>query len=184
GDPRWLQEARATADAAIDLFFDSDQGGFFTTGEDQPRLVVRNKDLIDNAVPAANSVMALELQRLALITGEQRYASHAEPILQQLRDAASRSPLGFGHLLAAFDLFTSEPLEIVVVGEKPDPFLDVVWNTYLPARVIVRSATADTSVSPLLEGRDPGGTTTAYVCRRMVCKEPARDPGKLAEQLA
>lgn len=185
GEKNWLDEALATAATAIDLFLDTDRGGFFTTGADQPRLVSRNKDLIDNAVPAANSVFSLELQRLALISGDEHYTAHAERVLRQLKDAAAKSPLGFGHLLGAFDFYTGEPLEIVVVGSDPQPFLDVIWRTYLPTMVIVHASQADTDLSPLLQGRDPvDERTTAYVCRRMVCKEPARDPHQLAEQLA
>ena len=34
GEARWIAEARQVADALLDLFWDDDRGGVFTTGRD------------------------------------------------------------------------------------------------------------------------------------------------------
>ena len=51
-DPVWFARARELGDALVELFPDDERGGFFQTGEDAERLVVRPKDLSDNAVRA------------------------------------------------------------------------------------------------------------------------------------
>ena len=51
GEARWVDEARAAADALLDLFWDDEHGGVFTTGDDAEALIARPKDLIDNATP-------------------------------------------------------------------------------------------------------------------------------------
>ena len=188
GSPDWLAEARRTAEAATELFHDPDAGGFFTTGSDAERLVTRNKDLIDNAIPAANSIFCMELQRLALITGEEDHARKATEILRLIAPGAARSPLGFGHLLGALDLYVSEPLEIVIVGDPQQPdtrtLLETVHAGYLPNKVIVISDTGDAALSPLLEARVKlDGRATAYVCRNRTCKQPVDRSEALAEQL-
>ena len=76
---------RATvADTMLDHFWDVDHGGLFTTPDDGEALVARQKDLFDNATPSANSIAAVALTRLAALTGEPRYANHADRILQLL----------------------------------------------------------------------------------------------------
>jgi uncharacterized protein YyaL (SSP411 family) len=188
-DATWIERARWCADETIRLFHDSVEGGFFTTGEDAERLVTRAKDLIDNAVPAANSVLALELQRLALFTGETRYETYAVEIMQLLGKSVARSPLAFGHLLGAIDLHTSTALEIVVVGDPAGgdtaALLDVVKRRFIPNKVLIVSDETAAPSLPLLEGRTRmDGRAAAYVCRNFTCDAPVADAGALAEQLA
>src|SRR5439155_19730842 len=51
-DLRWFVAARELCDTLLDLFADQERGGFFQTGSDADELVVRPKDLYDNAVPS------------------------------------------------------------------------------------------------------------------------------------
>ncbi len=188
GDLRWMTEARWAADEAIRLFLDPVTGGFYTTGSDAETLVTRPKDLFDNAVPAANSIFALELQRLAALTGERSYEAHAVGIIRLVRDLVARSPLGFGHLLGAIDLYTSGPVEVVVVGRERDALVRQLRSRWRPNAVlaIVEDVTSEAAAAvPLLEGRGAdGGRATAYVCRNGTCKMPVTDPVDLEEQLA
>jgi uncharacterized protein len=186
-DANWLDEARWTADEAIRLFLDPVAGGFFTTGSDAETLVVRPKDLFDNAVPSANSVLALELQRLALFTGDRGYEKHAVNAIRLTAHTAVRSPTGFGHLLSAVDFYTSEPLEIVLVGDAIEPLADAVQSAFIPNKVLVgaRGVTADDDTRiPLLRGRAAVDGATAYVCRFGSCKLPVTTPEELLEQLS
>ena len=189
-DVRWVDAAREMADEALRLFSDEHNGGFFTTGSDAEELVTRPKDLFDNAIPSANSVLALQLQRLALVTGADSYLEAAEKTMRLLAEVVSRSPTGFGHLLEAIDFYTAEPLEIVVVGEAEAPetkrLVEAVRRRYLPNKVLVVADSAgDAGRIPLLEGRvGDGRPPTAYVCRRGSCRLPVTTPGELVAEIA
>jgi uncharacterized protein YyaL (SSP411 family) len=189
-DVRWVDAAREMADEALRLFSDEHNGGFFTTGSDAEELVTRPKDLFDNAIPSANSVLALQLQRLALVTGADSYLEAAEKTMRLLAEVVSRSPTGFGHLLEAIDFYTAEPLEIVVVGEAEAPetqrLVEAVRRRYLPNKVLVVADSAgDADRIPLLEGRvGDGRPPTAYVCRRGTCRLPVTTPGELVAEIA
>jgi uncharacterized protein len=176
GRARWMDAARSTADALLDLFWDEARGGLFTTGNDAERLVARNKDLMDNATPSANSLAAVALLRLAALTGEGRYRERAEQILRLTGSLAAQHPTAFGHLLAAVDLAVHGIDEVVVAGERPD-LVEVVHGRFLPGAVL---AWGERYRSPLWEGRDDG---RAYVCRNYACRLPAEDPTALAAQL-
>ncbi len=189
---KWLDGARWAADEAIRLFWDGDSGGFFTTGEDAERLIARSKDVLDNATPSANSVLALQLQRLSHFTGEDDYETKAVGIMRLLRSVMGRSPMGFAHLLEAVDFYTGAPVEIVIVGDPGDtstaPFLDVVRERFRPNKVVIAASEGDTDARArlsILEGRTRrNGMTAAYVCRNRVCDLPAETPEQLSEQLA
>jgi len=181
GKARWLDEAVAAADALIDLFWDAGESGtggsgFFTTGHDAERLVVRHKDLMDGATPAANSVAATALLRLAALTGEQRYAERAELVLRLLAGPLREHPNAFGHLLGAADMLVTGLTEIVVVGDRPD-LVAAVQSRYLPNAVLAWGEPHD---SPLWEGRSEG---LAYVCRNYACQAPVSTAEDLLKQL-
>jgi uncharacterized protein len=190
-DAEWVDEARWAADEAILLFHDSDRGGFFTTGADAERLITRSKDLIDNAVPSANSVMAMELQRLSMLTGGSSYERHAIAAIRSILDAAKRSPLGFGHLLGAVDLYTGDPKEVVIVGSPAradwHEMKEAMRRTYLPNKVLVIAQQPDAEDArkiPLLADRVAvDGRATAYVCKRGICNLPVHSAAELLAQL-
>ena len=138
--------------------------------------MARNKDLMDNATPSANSLAAVAMLRLAALTGEERYRDRAERIMRLAGPLATQHPTAFGHLLAAVDLAVNGIDEVVVAGDRPD-LVEAVQSRFLPGAVL---AWGERYVSPLWEGRDDG---RAYVCRNYACQLPAEDPDALAAQL-
>jgi uncharacterized protein YyaL (SSP411 family) len=185
-----LAKARWIADEAIRLFLDEENGGFFTSGSDAEQLVARPKNLQDNAVPAANSVLAVELQRLAHFTGDFSYESHAVGAMRIMREWMVQSPLGFGHLLGAVDFYTNPTAEIVIVGslESDDTrsLLRTVRDRFQPNKVLICSSDDGGATNvPLLEGRKQlDGRATAYVCRNGTCDLPVDNDEGLQAQLA
>ena len=177
GEARWITVATETADALIDLFWDDDEGGVFTTGRDGEQLVTRPKDLMDNATPGANSLAAVALARLSALTGIERFRERAEDILRLLGRLAGQHPTAFGHLLAAIDLLSGGVTEIAVVGDRPD-LVHEVTRRYLPDAVL---AWGEPYESPLWVDRRSG---YAYVCRDYVCAAPVDEPDALVTALA
>jgi uncharacterized protein YyaL (SSP411 family) len=192
GDLRWFQEARTLADELLRLFIDDERGGFFQTGSDVAEIVVRPKDLYDNAVPSGNSAAAEALLRLSMLTGEARYEDAALSALGIVRDAMSRAPTGFGHALCALDLWLGPSHEVAIVGDPDDArtraLTDVIRGPYRPSIVLARSAPGDRAsadaVALLKDRGTVDGRPTAYVCEHLVCRLPVTTPEELAELLS
>ena len=190
-DVRWFEEARSLADDMLRLFRDEEGGGFFDTGSDAETLVVRPKELFDNAVPAGSSVAAEVLQRLSLFTGDSTYESAAVSALRGIRDLLTRAPTGFGRALGALDLYVSAAKEIAISGDldakDTRALIAEVWRRYLPNSVLAAASPADDRAAktiPLLEGREPvDGAAAAYVCERFACQRPVTEPEQLATAL-
>jgi hypothetical protein len=177
GEARWLAEARSVADALLDLFWDDERGGVFTTGHDAEALIARPKDLMDNATPGANGLAAVGLLRLAALTDDERYRAAGEAVVRLLAPLAVQHPTAFGHALAAVDLVARGTTEVVVAGDRPD-LVAAVHRRYLPGAVLAWGERYD---SPLWEAREDG---RAYVCRSYACQLPAEDVETLDAQLA
>ncbi|HEU4884495.1 MAG TPA: thioredoxin domain-containing protein [Longimicrobium sp.] len=191
-DARWLREARALMDETLERFWDEDEGVFYDTATDAEPLVVRPRDLWDNATPSGSSAAIHALLRLAELLGEERYRRIATRALEGTAELAGRVPAGFGLLLSALDFHLSTPVEIAFVGTpgeaETEALLDVAARAYLPNAVTaLRRPAEDGAVEelvPLLRGRTArGGQATAYVCERLACRQPVNEPAELAEQL-
>jgi uncharacterized protein YyaL (SSP411 family) len=188
-DVAWLAEARTVADELLARFADPGEPGFFTTGDDAPPLIVRQKDLFDDATPAANSLAANGLLRLAALTGDDRYRAAGATALQAVGPVMANHPTSFAYLLAALERHLAAPIEVAIVG---DPGADdtralrrEVHARVLPAAVTLTApAGTGADVSPLLDGRDRrDGHATAYVCERYACRQPVTDPAALRTEL-
>jgi len=187
---RWLRHAIEFADKMIEEFWDEAAGGFFFTGKSHEQLIVRSKDFMDNATPSGNSVAAFALQRLATLTGREEYQRHAVTVFRLVADQIRRYPSAFGWMLCALDFDLSKPKEIAVVANGPSDrlteLLRVVWQTYLPYRVIAcctENHEAAATEVPLFAGRPPQVEPQAFVCEAYTCLRPAEDPTDLARQL-
>ncbi len=176
GQARWITEARAVADALLDRFGDPDRGGVFTTAHDGPALVTRAKDLVDNVIPSANGAAAVGLLRLGALTGDDHYHEAAQGILRLVAEPMRHHPTAFAHTLAAVELAAGGPVEVAVVGDRPD-LVVAVQERFLPGVVL---AWGEPYPSPLFEGRDEG---LAYVCRGRACQAPTGEVGELTAQL-
>ncbi|SOD02005.1 hypothetical protein SAMN05216486_1023 [bacterium JGI 053] len=189
---RWVREARSLADEMLERFWDDGDGVFYDTARDAEELVVRPRDVFDNATPSGSSAAVMALLRLGELVGESRYRTVAQRALAGSMELMARIPAGFGHLLNALDFALATPTEIAFVGDPAAgdtrALLRTVSHAYLPNAVLAFRAPdagdeAETLI-PLLEARTAqGGRATAYVCERLACKQPVGDPAALAEQL-
>ncbi len=173
----WRERARVIAVDLLDLFWDDEAGGFFSTGRDAETLVVRPKEFLDGAVPAANSIAVTALVRVNALVDDPTFDDAVTRTLSLALPLLERHPTALADLVAALPMWRS-PNEIVVTGSRGD-LLAEVRRHWLPAAVV---AWGERDAGPLFEGR-PVEPAQAYVCEARACRAPASDVATLAEQL-
>ncbi|HEU5060851.1 MAG TPA: hypothetical protein VFU21_30180, partial [Kofleriaceae bacterium] len=173
--------------------FEDPAGGFYSTPAGGDPRVLREKPFEDGALPSGNSVMALNLLRLAALTGKDEYRARADRLFAAASGAVAAEPAASPDLLLALDWRTDTPLEIALVAAKSReelrPFVDVLGRTFAPNKVVLAGTEEELArlagtVPWLAEKKALGGRPTAYVCLKGVCKLPARDPDTFAKQIA
>ena len=175
-DPTWLAVADSTARQLLEEHWDTDNGGLFTISSRGEQLVARQKDLMDNATPSANSIAALALMRLAALTGSSTLGQRAGDILRLLAPVTAQAPTGTCLAAMVMHVHQAGLIEVVVPG-RGDEFVAVMKEAWRPHVVLARGEPLD---SPLWKGRTEG---RAYVCRDMVCQLPATTADELREML-
>jgi uncharacterized protein YyaL (SSP411 family) len=189
-DLKYFEVSRMLVDTMIEQFWDDAVGGFFFTSNDHESLITRTKEFFDNATPSGNSVAALVLQQLALLTGDQTYQQLAMTIMRMMKQVIGRYPNAFGYVLCAIDLYLSDCKEIAIIGNPEShevrELLEEIYRGYLPNKVVagVRPSGAQNGVPRLLEGRGlVDGKPAVYVCRNYTCLAPATTPEELSARL-
>jgi uncharacterized protein YyaL (SSP411 family) len=184
---KWFTSAVELADEMIEKFSDP-AGGFFDAPHDGEALLIRPKDIADNAIPSGNALACEALLKLAAYTDNGKYHDLAEQTLTIASESALRYPLGFARWLSAAEYSQGNTNQVAVLGETENSgrLLKVIRAEYRPGVVTAASDFPPEKDAPALlsERGLINGKATAYVCEGFVCQQPTNDPEILAKQLS
>ncbi|MCX7682764.1 MAG: thioredoxin domain-containing protein [Anaerolineae bacterium] len=182
-NPRWYNAAAELAEVVRTHF--AAPVGFYDTADHHETLIVRPRNLQDNAIPSGNAMAAFVFLRLAGLAANPGLAELARQGMAEIGGLAARYPLAFGQWLVALDYALSDPWEIAVVGALEGKDTQVLLGMlagYRPHQVL--AAGAPGSPVPLLANRPlAAGRATVYLCRGGVCQAPITEPEDLAGRL-
>lgn len=175
-----------------ELFEDREHGAFYSTAAGDPTLVMRIKEDYDGAEPSGNSIAALNLLRLAQITGRADFRASAARSLEAFGSRMVAAPVGVPQMLVAYEFSIAKPKQIVLVGERDAPgtrqLLAVLHSRFVPHGIVLlvnresRQALAR-YIPAVAEMTAIGGQATAYVCEDYACKLPTADVAAFAQLL-
>jgi len=187
-NPEWYSTALNLADEMVAHFADA-KGGFFDTRDDHETLLVRPKDIQDNATPSRNALAATALLELAAYGDRNEWRNLAENMLASVYDVLLRYPTAFAQWLCAADFAVGPTHEVAIIGD-PDQsetkeLLKTLWKSYRPRQVTAMSIYPPKSGSPALLNDRPllNGQPTAYVCQGFVCLQPVNLSSEMETQL-
>jgi hypothetical protein len=187
-DVQWLDTAIRLIDAMLARFEDRENGGFFSTAADAGDLVLRMKDDYDGAEPSGNAIAALDLLRVAQLTGRAEYREAAERTFRTFAGHMADAATGLPQMLAAYSFNAAGPMEIVIAGTAGDEatgaFVREVQRRFLPNKIVLLANAEAARFAPWIEPMiAAGGTATAYVCENHACLLPTADFEQFAAML-
>ena len=179
-DVRHLERATVLAEDMVKHFWDVKEGGFFQTADDAEELLLRRKEAYDAAVPSGNSVAAMDLARLARMTGRMGLEEKAEQTVKASAAMVNGMPTECTQLLQAVEYLAGPTYEIVIAGKREaqdtKAMLKALRGRFLPNAVVVLKDEGEAGierVAPITAGqRSIEGKATAYVCQNRTCKAP------------
>ncbi|MFZ1042833.1 MAG: thioredoxin domain-containing protein [Anaerolineales bacterium] len=176
-DNHWFTVAVKLVDDMLLRFKDS-SGGFFDTSNDGEVLLLRPKDLQDNATPSGNALACEALLKLSAFTDKGEYRDAAEKALRSIIDMALRYPMGFARWLSAADFALGNGKQLAVVfdakNEDAQAVIRFIQTEYRPNSIIAASTYPLSKSAPALLMDRPlkENKLTVYVCEHFVCKQP------------
>jgi uncharacterized protein YyaL (SSP411 family) len=190
GDPQWLDWALRLQAQQDDLFWDEQEGGWFSTTGEDPTVLLRLKEDYDGAEPAASSVAALNALTIAHLTGDDRVRSRAERTLARYGPRIGAAGRSIPMMLSALSVWHAGMSQVVIVGtpQRARPFLEEVARHYVPFAIVIPIAREDGSngiggLLPFAAAMTDRGSAAAYVCRDFTCRQPVTTVQDLAREL-
>jgi uncharacterized protein len=194
-DLGWLRWARKLQDTLDLHFWDQLRGGYFSTTDRDPAILLRMKEDYDGAEPTPTSVAALNLWRFGQLYHNDVLISHAQRAVRAFATRLEAQPFGMPLLLVAAALAESAPIHLILHGADPaDPGLAALVaearRRYLPQLVVIRIADRESrdyfAPRHLVVEKLPEipAQPTAYLCENFACRLPVTDPAELRRMLA
>lgn len=116
-DDTYLQWADDLQKSQIDMFWDKEQFGFFSTPENQADLIMRLKDGMDNAEPGTNGVSARNLDRLGALLEDEEYIKKARDTASAFEAEIMQHPFLFAGMMDAVVVGKLGTRHSVITGE-------------------------------------------------------------------
>jgi hypothetical protein len=189
----WLEQAVKLSERQIELFADEEGGGFFDTSGLDRSVLVRMKTDYDGAEPTGNSVAALNLLRLARMTGNEEWQQRADSTMAAFADTLREYPTVMPLMAAALAFQLAAPSQIIIAGrpgaDDTRQLLAEVRHRFLPHTALLLAD--GTTGQQWLGQRLPSVAAmtmlderaTAHVCENFICRLPTNDLERFREQL-
>lgn len=170
------------------LFLDTEAGGYFLTGSDAEELLIRPKEIYDGALPSGNSISALNLLRLARLTGDEKWEKRAEEQLSAFRSTLLDYPSGYTAFLQALQFAQNPSKETVLAGDLQHPDLPemkrIYFSSFRPySTLLYQEGTVGHLLPWLRDYPVDSDKLTAYVCENFSCHKPVDNPSDFSSLL-
>ncbi|MEY2497079.1 MAG: hypothetical protein QOD12_635, partial [Verrucomicrobiota bacterium] len=193
-DLSWLQFAIELQETQDRLFFDETRGGYFSgTGQDAS-ILLRMKEDNDSAEPAASSVAALNLLRLAQFRADERWRERAEKTINAFSPQIGHFPSALPQMLVALDYSLGKPRQIVVAGKRDAAetcaLLAEVHRHFIPNKTLILADGGpgqkflEEKLESLRSMKPQGSKPAVYICENFTCQAPVTDPKALNQLLS
>ena len=174
-----LIDALKLNDDLIKYFWDENDGAFFFTATDSEKLLVRQKEIYDGAIPSGNSIALLNLVRLYRFTGRTEFEVKASQMIKTFSQLIKTSPSAYTQFLSALDFYIGPSKEILLVGnddEKVKRFLRILREIFIPNKVIIykddRMEDKLSKAAEFTKSYQSLNGAEAYICENFSCKLP------------
>lgn len=192
-DVQYLKTARNLNQDMLDHFWDDMDGALFFAGDYSEKLLVRQKEAYDGAIPSGNSIAMLNLIRLARLLGEGEYEQKASDIAKAFSMQVERSPSGFGMMLSALNFALGPSYEVIIAGnpEAVDTrnMLKTLRERFIPNKIVLLRGGKEqsqqiTQLAPYTKYYDSlKGKATVHVCINQNCKLPTTETSQMLKLL-
>jgi uncharacterized protein YyaL (SSP411 family) len=187
-DTAWLRQSHEIAERTVEHFLDRDNDTWYDTASDHERLLVRPREVTDNATPSGTSLVAELLLLWSELDEKPEWRAMAETIVSRVGDAIAQYPQALGHVAGVAESIVNGGVQVAIAGDPTEAGFGALearlGQVFVPGLVIAGGDPAAADQPALMGDRSArDGRATAYVCRGFTCDLPTADPATLERQV-
>lgn len=176
-----------------EIFWDEEDGAFFSSPAGDSSVVLRIKEDQDGAEPSPNSVSCMNLLRLSSMLDRPEWSQMAQRIIKVFAGRIERVPEAVPELVSALMFFQATPKQIVIVGEKNSAdtkeLVNAVNKNFIPNKVLIvtnedQSSFIHQKVTSISTLKKLDNKATAHVCQNFTCSLPVNTVEALEKSLS
>lgn len=188
-EERYIDDSISLMEIVRSHFSDPQAPGFFFTADDHEELLMRNKDLTDNATPGGNSMAVTALLRLGTLLGQTDYLDLAGAILQQAGPFMQQMPMGTGQMLLNLDTYLGPTSTFVFTGSGAHQLARIAQQRYLPRTLVAARDGAGSANSRALDSifenrQAEAAEPRLWICEGASCQAPVVGGDSIEQALA
>lgn len=167
----YLKKAKDLTDISIIEFYDPESGMFYYTSASGEQLIARKLELMDNVIPASNSVMANNLFKLGHFFDDQTYLDMSDQMLRNIHPNIKTYASAYSNWASLLMYKIFGLYEIAITGSASDGKRKEIEKYYIPNKILLGGTTG---TLPLLNDKWHA-ETKVYVCRNKTCLLPVKE---------
>ncbi|MBZ0179334.1 MAG: thioredoxin domain-containing protein [Melioribacteraceae bacterium] len=190
--PIYLEKVISLDKILTNEFWDEKNSGYFFSGKNSEKLIIRNKDFYDGAIPSGNSVHFSNLLFLYKVTSNTEFLKRAEKMVSNYGGKLKAAPIAYAHFLSGLISYFSKSVEIIIVEGEQGNSIEEITN-YLESEknfnstlIVLTRENREEMISLaeyLKKYSSIGGETTIYLCENYECKLPVTSLSELKKLL-
>jgi uncharacterized protein YyaL (SSP411 family) len=178
----YLKKATKLSEFVIEHYFDDKTNLFYFTSKNQENLIVRKKNLYDNALPSGNSTMVHNLLKIGILTDNEAYKRLVIKMLNKVQSSIEKYPTSFANWATAMQFLVYPLHEIAIIGKDAMELSTKIQAHYIPNYVLMATEIENNSY-PLLRGKVVSTSTLIYVCQNYACQLPVKSVKEVLEKI-
>ncbi|TAF46318.1 MAG: thioredoxin domain-containing protein [Sphingobacteriales bacterium] len=178
-DEIWLHDAQALSNYVLANFIDDETGMFFYTSAHDQKLIARKYELMDNVIPASNSVMAHNFKKLGLFFDIDSHTKIYTKMLQNIHPKIKTYGSGYSNWASLLLMEVIGDYQIVITGKNFKQNRLALEQQYIPNKIILGGLSG---TLPLLKNK-LSTQNTIFVCQNKTCLLPVSSVNEALNKL-
>lgn len=176
---RYIEVAIDLCNYVLDHFSDEEDLLFYFTPEGDENVVVRKKDVYDDALPCSNAVMCKNLIILGTILGREDLKERSVNMYHSITGSISRFPSAMATWCQAGLLIEYSIFEVEITGVSKGDWKKNIRQFFLPNKVI------SSRVNELLDETilTQSDLDQVFICKDNACEMPLNDFDKAVQRI-